>query len=223
LIDFAAYTGDKDFARYRYFFVHSPAYLVQVLPKPLFTFSWLRDPVDRSISAYNHILRSPNHPTHKLMISETSDFESFVQHPQLRQHVAEVITVHFGSDVNLVGFEGRTWQAAVASRGAVSTPPDKHTLARAKERLLEFDFIGFYDRMEQDCQTLTEILGLRFTGPVPHVNADAASETIRPRARRTAEIEELMAKHSPLDIELYQFARERLGADVPSQILQAGQ
>jgi hypothetical protein len=205
--------SDPGFAEYRYFVAHAPAHIEQLLPRPLFTFSWLRDPVDRSISAYNHILRYPDHRWHQRLIDETSDFESFLEHPQLRLHLVDVMTRYFGSDVNLLSFAGNRQEAALASKRAQVTLPDKQVLIRAKERLLAFDFIGFCNSMQEDCMTLAAKLGLPTSAPVPHVNADPRSETVRPRVRRTPDIENLIARHSPYDIELYQFACEHVGKD----------
>ena len=211
--ELVANSGEPGFTQYRYFFAHSPAYIAQLLPRPLFKFSWLRDPVDRSISAYNHILRHPDHRWHQRLIAETSDFESFLDHPRLRLHLVDVMTRYFGLDVNLLSYAENRQEADIVSKWIQTTLPDKHAFARAKDRLLEFDFIGFCERMERDCRTLAELLGLPSTIPVPHVNSDPSGETVRPRAQRTPELEKLIAKQSRYDIELYQFAREHVGKD----------
>src|SRR5215213_5038746 len=59
--------GETDWSRaheYRFFFTHAPIYVRDLIPKPVFTFTFLRHPLRRAISAYNHILRDAAHGSH---------------------------------------------------------------------------------------------------------------------------------------------------------------
>lgn len=194
-----------------YYVTHTPFYFSQLLPSPRFVFTWLRDPVDRAVSGYNHILSDVHHPWHHLLATETNDFESFIMHPRLRCHVVDPFTTFLGAEVNLLWFEGDRQSANSASQGAMATKPDRHTLARAITRLGEIDFIGFCDRMHSDCMHLAGALGLTHSDHVTHENSGLRCETIRPRLRRTADVEDLMRKHSPYDFELYAHARQIRG------------
>lgn len=197
-----------DFGNYRYYCAHAPAHVRQLLPQPVILIAWMRDPIDRAISAYNHILRDPYHPSHDRLLAETTDFESAVRHPRLRVHFLEAMTRYFGSDIDLSTFEENFEAASIASAGASETQPDKYTFARAKEMLRKFDFIGFCDRMEHDCRLLARLLGLDMKATPQLLNTDPGEPTCRPRIARNAEVEALLTYFSPFDIELYQLAQK---------------
>jgi len=209
LTDTCQYLENEYSNKFRFYFSHTPAYFAQLLPFPVFRFTWLRDPVDRAISAYNHILRDTSHPWHTRMRTLTTDFESFIKHPQLRQHLVEAMTVFLGSEINLTLEEGDEQSIGAVSRAAIATPPDRHTLSRAKTRVNEFDFIGFTDRLERNCEVLAAALGLKPRPFEMKLNCDPKVDTFRPRVTRSEEIEGLVWRHSPYDVELYNYAREK--------------
>jgi len=209
LVDTCKYLNPESSNKFRFYFSHTPAYFAQLLPSPVFRFTWLRDPVDRAISAYNHILREPSHPWHTRMRNLTTDFESFIKHPQLRHHLVDAMTVFLGSEISLTLAEGDEQSIGAVSRAAIATPPDRYTLGRAKARVNEFDFIGFTDRLEKDCEALAAALGVQPRPFGMKLNCDTNVDTFRPRVTRSEEIEGLVWRHSPYDIELYSYAREK--------------
>lgn len=208
LVDFLRDARFADLNKYRYFFAHVPSYLRQVLPKPTFSFSWLRDPINRAVSVYNHTSRAHTAPYYERFMRETSDFESFISHPYFRLGFVDQMTNFFGAELHLAAFDDRLFMN-VASNGVAATPPDRHTFARAKERMLEFDFIGFCEEMARDCQLLAGLLGFNRVAAIPHVNADPGNSKRRPSVQRNSDIEALVATHCPFDTELYDFARQR--------------
>jgi Sulfotransferase family len=206
--DLIASCLQPDVTRYRIYCSHAPAHVRQILPQPVLSIAWLRDPIDRAISAYNHILREPTHPSHECLTSETHDFESAILHPQLRSHFLEVITRFFGSHVDLRIFSHCTNSAFAASIGARDTAPDKYTFARAKENLRGFHFIGFCERMDRDCRLLGRLLGFNPQVKPKFVNADPGGYLDRPKVVRNRDIEALLNQHSPYDFAMYKLAQQ---------------
>src|SRR5690349_7672705 len=104
LSDFLRDARYADLNQYRYFFAHVPSYLRQLLPKPTFCFSWLRDPVDRAVSVYNHALRDHTAPDYERLMREAPDFESFITHQYFQP---DQMTNFFGAELYLAAFDDR--------------------------------------------------------------------------------------------------------------------
>lgn len=86
-------------------------------------------------------------------------------------------------------------------------PPD--ALARAKENLAGFSFVGVTERLDEGVILLARMLGVAPTGyHLRHVREDRPKASEVPVALRR-----LIAKHNALDIELYTIARERFDAE----------
>ena len=81
--NFVSETDWTAVGQYKYHFTHGSLCIRELLPRPLFVFTILRDPVDRAISLYNHFLRLDGESMHELIVNERLDFIAALTHPAL--------------------------------------------------------------------------------------------------------------------------------------------
>jgi hypothetical protein len=208
----ASFIQDTDWPKiqqYRFSFAHVPLYLKAILPSPLFTFTFLRDPIDRVISSYNHMLRHEGEE-HRLILENKLDILDCLDHPYLRNPLINMMTRYLGCSIDLRKAEGNVEHMLAAHACAIGEPPDEFTFQRAVKRLKEIDFVGLTETLDDDLPRLMTILGLPNTN-VPRENRDSNEvTTAMPRAVLTPELAAIIAKYNAYDVELYQRAREGL-------------
>jgi hypothetical protein len=197
---------------YEYFFSHVPAYIDQILPRPLFTFTFLRDPVDRAISAYNHMLRADGSPIQALVVDNELTFADALTHPETAPWLCNVATRILGLDADLVSHFPDGDAMELEHRAAWSRPAGEATLANALERLESLDFVGLTECIARDGTRLARALGLP-AATVPHENqAPVEHAHANVTATRTRATEAAVREHSPFDFVVYERAR---GIGVP--------
>jgi hypothetical protein len=204
--DFIGTSDWPNIDRYKYHFSHQPLYLRSALPGPLWTFTFLRDPVDRLVSAYNHILRDPRHRLHAVVVGERIEPHRVFEHPDLWTDFTEVYTRILGCRIDHVGavparadISGWLQTLLAAHRLAWQSRPDQSTAERAMQRLAELDFIGFTETFERDCRRLAQLLGFK-PGPIPRENSTPADIACpRPVAVRTPRLEAATRQHCAND------------------------
>src|ERR1051326_2100747 len=74
-------------AQYQAFRGHFLAFLEAHIGRRLATFTILRDPVERTISHYCHVRRSPEHPFHRE--GKVLSLAEFCEHPRTRHMVRD--------------------------------------------------------------------------------------------------------------------------------------
>jgi hypothetical protein len=88
--------------KYKYFFTHLPVYVRSIIPgESKFMFTFVRDPIDRARSAYNHIRRTPHHRAHVPIVRDNVSFEESLTHPELWPDTSNVMTRTLGLDLDL--------------------------------------------------------------------------------------------------------------------------
>jgi hypothetical protein len=122
-------------------------------PNPVVV-TMLRDPVDRTISAYRHIAGRPGHRAHALLAEEGGTLLDFLHSPRTQRRVRNV------QARQVVGTE------AGNPRGGSGDPSkdagrmsDDELLSRAKERLDGFASVGLLERFEESVALLVETFG----------------------------------------------------------------
>jgi hypothetical protein len=196
---------------YKYFFAHSPLCIREILPRPLFVFTFLRDPIDRVISHYNHFLRLKGELVYETIVKERLDLPAALEHPALSPHLSNNATRQLGVDFDLRGAWPNAEAMNLAAFWAQAAPIDESVYARAEARLAELDFVGFTERFERDCQELARRLGF-IAGAIPFENATPADYCWPlPKATRTLEIEKAIRQHNAFDCSLYETARKLYG------------
>ena len=157
----------------------------EAVPQPFFYITFLREPVDRVVSLYHHILGEKHEIHHDLFVSHGVTLEEFVcdlEWPEVDNDQTRRIA---GEDPEF---------------GRCTT----HTLARAKRNLRDhFAFVGITERFDESLAGLGRVLGWNHLSYVPALVNDK-----RPRREALSpETVEMIAAHNEYDLELYAYAQ----------------
>ena len=198
-----------DLKRYRLFRGHFYSYLSQFLERGLTHLTMLRDPVERSISHFEHVRRAPEHYFHRKASSQT--LAEFVSNPETRPMIEDFQTRAVAQDLDprpfAAGLSRASLEALTLERLYESTMPSVSAatlLARAKTRLDEYAFVGLVERFEDSIRLICAVLGLPQVDSLPALNVSSN------RADREAiplETLELIRERTQLDAALYEHAQ----------------
>jgi hypothetical protein len=147
----------------------------------------LRDPVQRTVSLYEHIRRIEHHPLHKEITSKGMGLKEFVESPDYWREVED------GQVRRLVGWRER------GHAGLTRTD----ILMIARYRLAEVAFFGIYERLEESLDLLAYTLGWEPWGEVPVLNPSDRSDAAWAVAE---DVRQSIEEHNRLDRELYSLA-----------------
>ena len=201
----------SDLRRYRLFRGHFYYYLYHLLPERPVYMTFLRDPVDRVISLYEYVRRSPEHYQHKLVSSLKGGILDFVRTPELLAPDFQVTALAFDIDVKdaLARAQARQQEPIDEERVLLAEmlrrPPSHADLDTACRRLEEFAFVGITEHFDQSVHLLC-----RHFGRLPlrsHESLNVAPEPRVRRAQLAPDVLEEISKTHPLDTELYAFAK----------------
>ncbi len=168
------------------------------------TITVLRDPVARTISAYQHVMRWPDHWLRREVgIGEDGSMplEEFVEHPGAQGEIANLQTRLIVGAV-----PGNPVKRDNAREQAVPFT-EEELLAAAKARLDTFAWVGLTERMDDSVRLLTKWMGWQPLEELPNLNVNPrpSAEVEVPEETRAAILE-----RTQLDRELYAYAGERL-------------
>ncbi len=206
---------DVNLSDYRIFSGHLPFYVASVLPKPLFIFTFLRDPIDRLLSTYKHIWRGRTHPLHKQVRAEAPTLSAYLQHPTLKLHVQEAQTRFLGLDTDFPLLLSKA--RSLSKRGGKmighfpkiqAQPATRETFERAKARLLEIPCIGITERFDESCRLLLKLLGVDGEYPIHKINIAPADQPPHRADLSSAELD-MANELTRYDQDLYAVARRR--------------
>lgn len=202
---------------YNLFVGHFASYLERFLGRKLNKFTLFRDPVERTVSHYLHILRNPGHPFHAQVKTQT--LREFVCDPRTRANVENYqarYVADFGYDpVKIAG----TFAAADRSAFPVQMYIDELSLAendadlraRAHEALGRFFQIGVVENFAVEMRRLAETLGRPLGEPVRmNVSMRRSQKEDLDRATLVA-----ILQATTIDRELYERVRDRAGDASP--------
>lgn len=178
--------ADDHLAGYRLFAGHYWS-LPRRLPGPLRMMTWLRNPLDRAVSMYKHILRDTGHPLHGAA-HNPAGFESMLGHPALRNsQVRHLARVHEAYRRGLTDEQCLPLATAVTDRCF---------------------FVGFTEHYRASAERLFDLLGWEDREDIPRLNtADRHSPGVEVDASQR---EQLWAVNA-LDAALYDYARRQTG------------
>lgn len=183
--------------------------VVQILSPNHKIISFLRDPVERTISAFEFMKSHPEVWLGKLAQGTITEFLSA---PAVLKSIRNVQVRLIGTQINFRKLyadlaAGRiTEERYHAHIQALSNKQaDQTTLECAKERLAKFDFIGFTDTFDDDVRSLFAMLGK----PCPVIaHENKTPVQFKKRDRYSPEELELVSSMNSLDNDLYQFAKQ---------------
>jgi Sulfotransferase family len=180
------------------------------------TITVLRDPVARTVSAYQHVMRWEEHWLRGglgLGEGETMPLGDFVEHPLTQGEIANLQTRL------VVGMVPGNYPE-LNVRPEVDAPlSDAELLAMAKARLDSFAWVGVTERLDEAVGLLTAAMGWQPVDELPALNVNPVpSATVEVPAETRAAILERAA----LDCELYAYAGELLERRLRSAEAEAG-
>jgi tetratricopeptide (TPR) repeat protein len=198
------YKRQRETDRYqklRFFAGHLSYDLIELVA-PDYTFTFLREPIDRVISCYFYWRQV--HCNDK-----TTDFEGNVcdlidtqvdWEEDLMRHLLNPYT---GKSLELLNTQ--TWQ--IASNLYNRQPwSERDIMNRAKAHLDSFDFVGVYEELKSDIIALFQEQGWQLPTTFQHMNKTEGRKEISEVSSRLLEA---IRSANQLDIELYNYALER--------------
>jgi hypothetical protein len=158
--------------------------------------AFLREPVDRVVSAYYHCKRTPGHPLFA-QIRDGMTLEMFAQSMLLKNRQTRQL-----ADFNMAGNDsGRYWYLDAQIRKSPQL-----LFSEACRNLSKFSFVGLYEQFEGDVRTLTQRFNL-LSPDIPQLNVASNRPTIEGIPPSAVEKIRLAEE---LDIELYNYAKNIL-------------
>jgi hypothetical protein len=204
-------------AGYRLFKGHFYGELSGFLGRRPYTFTLLRDPVERALSHYGHVMRDPAHYFHRRAV-ELGSLDAYLADPVTRMTVSNfqtrLLALNALPQEIFHGLSAEQRKAGDLERQLETVELDassSQVLARAQRRLSEFGFVGFTERFEESVALLCYELGWTFP---EHI----ADENINSARLKRSEVSDsslrLLLELNQLDLELYRRAsvifRERM-------------
>lgn len=151
--------------RYHLYTGHFYSGLSTILDISLQYITMLRDPIDRALSHYGHIVRDPYHYYHQ-RAQEFDSFAEFMHDSELRQTISNFQVRALALDIDPVGIASSLSVKDLArlqlERRLESWPTsesDAELLAKAKARIDQFSFIGIAEYFDDSAQLLCDSFG----------------------------------------------------------------
>lgn len=174
---------------------HFPFGMHEFISRSCAYVSFLRDPIDRVISLYYHILRYGHEPLHDRLIAEKVGLDDFVSNISCREAENDQTRRLAGLDVKF-------------------NESDSRMLALAKGNIRRhFAFVGITERFDESLILLKRQLDWQDVRYIPEL----VNEHRPRRESLSSSTLDLIAKYNALDIELYDYANNRLDELVRNQ------
>lgn len=205
-----------DLGRYRLFRGHFYYFFEKLLPvRPIFM-TFLRNPVERVLSLYDHICRDTGHFQHQAMTSLKRGLEDAIRLQHLLPPNFQVTSLASNIDPIQTMNDARaedTDEYAVIYGAMTKRVPTADDLATARRRIQEMEFVGIVEKFHDSVGLLCRTFG--WTVPVYKSLNIAPARTLRDRI--SPAIVKEIEKANEMDFALYEFARsvflERLRLD----------
>lgn len=183
-----------DLSRFRLFRGHFYNLLQPYLGRQVRTLTFLRDPIERALSHYAHVVREPGHSFHKHAL-ELGSLEAFIADPLTRPMISNFQTRSLGLPFDIRGIAARFGAdqlKALAFERHIETwmpePGDEEALLQtALTRLHEMAFVGLVERFDESLVRLDrlsgwsvrEIAGIRLNQSPQRITRDSLDPTTR--------------------------------------------
>jgi len=186
--------------------VHYDAY--KTLSKKCKIFTFLRDPIDRTISAFEFM---KSHPETWLGQLAQGSLAEFLGNEFVARSIGDVQTRLLGVEINFQGLYAELKNNRITEEqyygfinDAGHADVGEAELERSKERVRTLFFVGFTDTFSSDAVKLFEKLGL----PCPEVRqSNRTPDQFRKRDKYTTQEIELIRNLNKNDISLYEYAK----------------
>lgn len=190
--------------------------LEQFVGQQCFRFTVLRDPIERALSHYGHVLRDEQHYLHQRAL-ELGSFEAYLDDPVASMTVTNFQARMLALDCDIEAIycgltdqERTAWQLERYIETTLLEPNDSFLLEKAQARLADFDVVGLTERFEETLALLCYKRGWAFPDAIHPKNVNIE------RPRRTALVPGTLNRLTELnsiDAALYDSAHQRFSDD----------
>jgi len=205
-------------ATYRLFRGHFYDYIYRVLPiRPIYITS-LRNPVQRSLSHYEHVRREPGHYFHQRTLSQDG-LVDFLRDPETRTMIKDFQTRSLALDLDPVQIAATLNQQQTndltLERILESTLPNKISnqalLDLPETRLEQFAFVGIVERFKESVEAFSRMLETEPSAALHALNISPEREL---RQYISQDMLELILENTQIDAELYEYGRTLFAAQL---------
>lgn len=205
--------------RRRFVSGHFGYHYAMSLPGDRYSFTFLRDPIERVISLYNFSRnRDPEqYPMYKLAHENSfHDFLKITGETPDREGEPMLIGNYEHVWNNMTWQLAYGWDAHIGRNGkSVLDFEPTELIELAKQNLLKLDYFGLQETFNEDARHVAAALGMR-TESIPRQNTSSKTVTLDSLDAPTAQ---LLSSLTELDRELYEFARSyRMGGAVQTPV-----
>ncbi len=202
----------SDLSKYSFFRGHFYRCLYQIIGNDIETICFFRDPVERAISHYGHVVRDSNH-YYYARAQELGSLEAFLKDEMTSKLVSNfqarsLIMDSPIADLYNNNFDSTEEKLALERGVETSTIPlsDTELLKVGKRRIDELDFIGMTEMFQESVELLAKKYKWKFKSDNMFLNEGSnrlSIHEITPIEKRL--LEDLNA----VDIQLYEYATEK--------------
>jgi len=195
---------------------HFGAYLHRHYPAPLRYFTFLRDPIERALSHYGHVVKNKNHYYHKLA-QEIGGISKYLRDPRTRPTISNFQIRNLGADFDPVEvsigltkeqFDQRELERLLDTMEMGQ--PSGVLLSIAKARLDQMCFVGITEKSSESLRLLCESFGWPFPQQFENRNTNPGRIDIKDLSTSDRK---LLYKLNQEDIDLYEYAKARFSVD----------
>jgi hypothetical protein len=191
--------SDRERAALRFAHGHMPYGLHRLVNQQCQYVVFLRNPVDRVVSAYYHIKQTPQHPVH-ISIRNGATLAAYATTfgESDNQQTRRLCQYDFLEILEPAKFDSYWWQKSQSRKLHLED------LEQAKDCLRACSFIGFQENFVSSARDLLRYLRLPASIEIPRINENLARPTITEIDPGTLD---LILERNLFDLELYQFAQ----------------
>lgn len=169
----------KQLSRKRLFQGHFFGALEQLISHQSFRFTILRDPVERALSHYGHVVRDNQHYLHRRAI-ELGSFEAYLDDPMTGMTVINFQSRMLALDCDIEAIyrkltdqEREGWQLERYIETTDFGLDGFILLEKAQERLVSFDVVGIAEKFEETVALLCHTLDWKFPDEIHARNVNS--------------------------------------------------
>lgn len=218
--------SDAELKSFRLFRGHLYNMLFHLTPWPLKTFTLLRDPIERSLSHWDHIRRIPSHYFHERSHRHGS-LQAFLEDPETRPMIAnfqarslvlDADPRRLASRYDIPQLEAHALDRDFESQMLPEMAPAE-LLKHAARKLESFAFVGLTERFDQSVRIMCDKFGWE-------LESSSSRENVSPSRDRRAGLSarELSLLHdlTAVDRQLYSYVENRLASQRQATRQKAG-
>jgi hypothetical protein len=194
---------------YSFIWGHFYAYLHRHVPAPMHYVTLVRDPVERALSHYGHIMLHPQHYLHA-RARQAGSFGAYLRDPELATTLNNFQVRSYSVDLDPKAIASRLppmshggLELERALETAAPTAPIDYLLGIARRRLEQMCFVGITERLDESVRLACHTFGWQAPRTVDVLNANSE----RPRAIDISAADRtLLRELNAADYELYEHA-----------------